>query len=146
MATIAKKIFINARPSKVFKFVVNPENWMKFVTSLTEVRGLSAAEIGEGSSFSWTYRMMGIPFHGRGYVSEFVHNKRFGLRMEGKFPINESYTFMSVEDGTELSIKIEYEMGSKIMNVIADKGLMEKLNRKESENVLAKIKLFCEGT
>jgi hypothetical protein len=89
--------------------------------------------------------MMGMNFHGRGHVTENTKNKKFGLKMEGSFPITESYTFLPTEKGTELSIEVQYEMPGKIMSVVANKGLMEKINKKEADNVLSKIKLLCEA-
>jgi uncharacterized membrane protein len=145
MAIVAKKIVINAPVAKVFGFVTNPENWTKYVTSLVEVKNVSSPVAEKGSTFNWTYRMMGMNFHGRGHVTGNVKAKRFGLKMEGSFPITESYTFSAVEKGTELSIEVDYEMPGKIMSVVANKGLMEKINKKESENVLSKIKMLCEA-
>ena len=145
MPTVNRKIIIHAPVAKVFEFVTNPENWTRYVTSLTDVRDLSSPHIEPGTTFKWTYRMFGMNFHGIGRIAENVKNKKFGLKMEGSFPILESYSFTKTEEGTELHAEIQYEMPGKIMSVIANKGLMEKVNKKEAENVLAKIKMFCES-
>lgn len=145
MPTVTRKIQINAPVAKVFEFVTNAENWTKYVTSLIEVKELSSPHIEPGTTFKWTYRMIGMNFHGVGRITENVKNKRFGLKMEGSFPILETYSFIKTEDGTELNAEIQYEMPGKIMKVIANKGLMEKVNKKEAENILAKIKMFCEA-
>ncbi len=144
MPTISRKIAIKAPVAKVFDFVTAPENWTRYVTSLTEVKNLSSPSAEKGMTFAWTYRMFGMNFHGRGHVTELSRNKSFGLKMEGSFPILESYSFTKTDDGTELSAEITYEMPGKILGVVAKKGLMEKINRKEAETVLSKIKLFCE--
>ena len=145
MATVSKKIAIKAPVEKVFSFVVSPDNWTRYVTSLTDVRDVSSPDAGVDTTFKWEYRMMGMKFHGRGRVTENVKNRKFGLMMEGSFPITETYTFSKVDSGTELGIEIEYEVPGKIMSVVANKGLVEKMNKKESEAVLSKIKLLCEG-
>ena len=145
MPTVTKKITINAPVAKVFEFVTNAENWTRYVTSLVDVKELSSPHIEPDTTFKWTYRMLGMNFHGVGRITENVKNKRFGLKMEGNFPILETYTFTKTEGGTELNAEIQYEMPGKIMNVIANRGLMEKVNKKEAENVLAKIKMFCES-
>lgn len=145
MSTVSKKVLINASVSKVFGFVTDPENWTKYVTSLVEVKNVSSPKAEKGTTFNWTYRMLGMNFHGRGQVTENTKNKKFGLKMEGSFPIEESYVFTSLEEGTELSIEVQYEMPGKVMSVLANKGLMEKINKKESDNVLSKIKMFCEA-
>ncbi|MBI5640800.1 MAG: SRPBCC family protein [Nitrospirae bacterium] len=144
MATVSKKIVIKAPVDKVFTFVVNPENWTRYVTSLTDIKELSSPAPSVDTTFRWEYRMMGMKFHGKGRITENIKNKRFGLKMEGSFPITETYTFAKVDSGTELSIEVEYEVPGRIMSVVANKGLVEKMNKKESEAVLSKIKMFCE--
>ena len=145
MAKVSKKISINAPVSKVFSFVTSPDNWTRYVTSLVDVKDVSSSDVKPGTTFRWTYRMLGMNFHGRGYITENVKNKKFGMKMEGSFPIHETYIFIPDGDSTELSVEVEYEMPGKIMGVIANKGLMEKINKKESDNVLSKIKLLCEA-
>ncbi len=144
MATISKKIVINAPVGKVFDFVTSPENWTKYVTSLINVSDVSSKQVGSGTTFKWEYRMLGMNFRGKGFVVENVKNKKFGLKMEGGFPIVESYTFTPVEKGTELLFEIEYEVPGKLMGSIANKVVLEKLNKKEAANVLGKVKTLCE--
>ncbi len=144
MPKISKKIVINSSVDKVFKFVTNPDNWTKYVTSLSDVRDVSSPKAEKGTTFKWTYRMLGMNFSGKGHVTENVKNARFGMKMEGSFPILETYLFTPVDKGTELSVEVEYEAPGKIMGVISNRGVIEKLNKKESENVLSKIKILCE--
>lgn len=145
MAKVSKNISINAPVSKVFSFVTSPENWTKYVTSLVDVKDVSSPKVEPGTTFRWTYRMLGMNFHGKGQVTENIKNKKFGMKMEGSFPITETYNFSSDDKGTELYVEVEYDMPGKIMGVIANKGLMEKINKKEAETVLGKIKLLCEA-
>lgn len=145
MPTVTKKITIKAPVAEVFEFVTNPENWTRYVTSLVDIKELSSPTIEPGTTFRWTYRMLGMNFHGVGRITDNVKNRRFGLKMEGSFPILETYAFSKVEGGTELNAEIQYEMPGKIMSVVANRGLMEKVNKKEAEAVLAKIKMFCES-
>lgn len=145
MAIVTKKISINAPVGKVFSFVTNPENWTRYVTSLIDVRDVSSPTVEKDTTFRWTYRMLGMNFHGKGCVTENIRNKKFGLKMEGRFPIHESYGFSPMHKGTELLFHIQYEMPGKIMSVVANRRLVEKINKKEVDTVLNKIKLLCES-
>lgn len=144
MATISEKIVINAPVEKVFGFVTNPDNWTEYVTSLTEVSNVTSPRLEPGTSFDWEYRMLGIRLHGSGKVNSNVSGREFGLTMEGTVPISEHYTFASNGAGTELAIRIEYDLPSRVLEKIANSSLVEKLNRREALNVLEKVKLFCE--
>lgn len=144
MATITRKIVINAPVEKVFSFVVSPDNWTKYVTSLVDVRDLSSPAVEKGTTFVWKYRMIGMDFGGKGTVTENVKNEKFGMKMEGGFPITENYGFRTVDGGTELTVEVIYETPSRIMQVVSKSGLVEKLNQKEADGVLEKIKILCE--
>jgi len=144
MPLITKKVQIKAPVSRVYSFVTDPNNWTKFVTSLVNVRDLSSDKAEKGMTFNWTYRMLGVNFHGPGQIMELVRNKRFAMKMEGAHPIQENYTFTATNTGTEIVVEIEYEIPGKIMSAVSKTGLVEKLNKKEAGNVLNKIKMFCE--
>lgn len=144
MAAITRKITISAPLDKVFSFVTSPDNWTKYVTSLVDVRDLSSPKVEKGTTFAWQYRMLGINFGGKGTVTENVINEKFGMKMEGGFPITENYAFRKVDGGTELSVEVIYETPSKILQAVSKSGLVEKLNQKEADGVLEKIKILCE--
>lgn len=144
MATISERIVINAPVEKVFGFVTNPANWTEYVTSLTDVSNVSSPGLEPGTSFDWEYRMLGIRLHGNGKVSANVNGREFGLAMNGTIPITEHYTFTTNSVGTELAIRIDYDLPAKVLEKIANSSLVEKLNRREAVSVLEKVKLFCE--
>jgi len=144
MSTVSRKIMINAPIEKVFQFVTNPDNWTKYVTSLVDVRDVSSPAVGKGATFVWKYRMLGMDFGGKGTVTENIRNEKFGMKMEGGFPITENYGFKSVGGGTELTVEVIYETPSKIMQAVSKSGLVEKLNQKEADGVLEKVKMLCE--
>lgn len=146
MSVINKSISINAPLSKVFGFVTSPENWTRYVTSLVDVSDFSGDAPAKGSTFNWTYKMMGFKFKGKGEVTENVKNKKFGLQLQSKVKINEHYEFESKGDGvTELHVRVEYEMPGEMMKFVTDNRLVERLNNLEAKNVLDKIKMLCES-
>jgi uncharacterized membrane protein len=145
MPVISQSITINAPVSKVFDYVVTPENWTRYVTSLMDVTDLSDDAPAKGSTFSWVYKMMGLKFSGKGTVTENEKDKSFGLMLEGKHTIKEAYEFLDKGDGAaELKINIEYEVPG-VLGVIANNVIVEKLNNIEATQVLEKIKTMCEA-
>ena len=146
MSEVSESIVISAPVEKVFGVVTTPENWTKYVTSLTEVSNMSENIPQKGSTFVWEYKMMGVKFRGKGTVTENDQNKAFCLSMEGKFPIKETYDFSQEGNGTtRLAVKIQYDIPGELLGMIADKLLLEKLNVSESKNVLEKIRMLCEA-
>ena len=145
MAEIAKSIKINAPLSKVFDYVTDPKNWTKYVTSLVDVRNISNDVPVADTTFEWTYRMLGINNDGIGKIVEFEKDRKLAIEMEGAFPIKETYTFAGDENSTELSFEIRYEVPGKVLGVIADKLLVERLNVMEADVTLNKVKDLCEA-
>ena len=144
MPIIEQKITINAPLAKVYNFVTTASNWTEYVTSLTEVSNVSSPGLEPGTTFDWEYRMLGVKLSGTGRVTENEFQKSFGMRMEGTIPMSEHYTLREQDGVTELAIRIDYQMPGKVLEKIANSKLVEKLNKREGENVLGKIKLLCE--
>ncbi len=144
VSRISKAIRIKAPLDKVFDFVTDHTNWTKFVNGLVGIRNVSGTVITAGITFEWSYRMVGINFNGRGEVVSFHKNREFSMKMDGAFPVRETYRFEKDAHGTMLSVDIEYEMPGKVLGAIADRLIIERLNRKEAESILKRIKTICE--
>lgn len=145
MAQITQSIRINASLATVFEYVTKPENWTRYVTSLVDVRNISDNVPKAGTTFEWTYRMLGINNDGKGRIVEFEQGKKFAMEMEGSFPIKETFDFKGDSESTELTFGIKYDVPGKVLGVIADKLVVERLNVKEAVAVLNKIKDICEA-
>jgi len=146
MASVRESVTIDKPVEHVFRYVTDPENWTRYVTSLTDVRELSPKTVGPGTAFVWEYRMLGMRFGGKGIVEEHEENRRFSMKMEGNFPIRETFEFTPEGDGTRLTFSIEYEIPNKVLSVVANSSVVESLNAKEVKAVLDKVKVLCEGT
>lgn len=144
MATIKRTITIDAPVEKVFNFMTTPDNWTRYVNSLTNVGDFSSDALAPGTTFTWEYRMLGVKMHGTGTVTEFLKNRVFAMKMAGTVPVSEHYTFTPSGDATELAMAMTYELPAKVLEKIASSSIAEKLNQKEAQNVLEKIKVFCE--
>ncbi|MBI5195828.1 MAG: cobalamin B12-binding domain-containing protein [Nitrospirae bacterium] len=142
---ISMSVKISAPVGKVFDYVTNPENWTRYVTSLVDVRNLSTKTVKAGMTFEWTYRMLGMNMDGKGRITEFHKDKKFAMQMEGSFPIREVYFFSGDSKATTLTFEIHYEVPGKVLGVIANRLVIEKLNRKEAVAVLKKVKDICEA-
>lgn len=144
MPTIEQKITINASVAKVYAMIANASNWTEYVSSLTDISNVSSPGLEPGTTYDWEYRMLGVKLSGTGVVTDNVPLKSFAMRMEGTIPMTEKYTMREVNGATELTIAIDYQMPGRVLEKIANSKLVEKLNIREGENVLAKVKLLCE--
>lgn len=141
---ITRRIKINAPVERVFEYVTDPANWTHYVTSLVDVRNISNRTLKTGTTYEWTYRMLGINLDGKGKVVEYQKDRKFSMEMEGAFPIRESFTFEGDGQETELVFEIRYDVPGKVLGVIANRLVIEKMNVKEAVAVLEKVKTICE--
>ena len=144
-SSVAESVRIHAPVAKVFDYVTDPDNWTKYVTSLVSVRDRSATAPEPAMTFAWTYRMLGINFTGTGEVTALRKNKAFAMRMQGAFPVEEHFRFEQDGSFTVLTVRVEYEVPGKVLGVIANRLVVEKVNRREAQAVLRKIKTICEA-
>jgi uncharacterized membrane protein len=144
MATVEDRIFISAPVEKVFRSVTSPENWTRYVPSLTHVGNLSTPQIEPGTTFEWEYRVLGEKLRGTGHVNQVVPNAKFSMSMNGSVSISEAYTFTPVSGGTELSVRIGYALPGALLSAVASGPLGEKVSRMEGRHVLERIKILCE--
>jgi anaerobic magnesium-protoporphyrin IX monomethyl ester cyclase len=142
---IIRKINIQAPVSSVFEYVTDPKNWTHYVTSLVDVRNISDSSLKAGTTYEWTYRMLGINLDGTGSVVHYTKDNKFALEMEGAFPIRETFTFQGDAQSTLLTFEIRYNVPGKVLGVMADKLVIEKLNVTEAVAVLNKVKDICES-
>jgi anaerobic magnesium-protoporphyrin IX monomethyl ester cyclase len=142
---IIRKININAPVRSVFEYVTDPKNWTHYVTSLVDVRNISSDPLKAGTTYEWTYRMLGINLDGIGSVVDFIKDRKFAMEMEGAFPIRETFTFQGDSTSTLLTFEIRYNVPGKVLGVMADKLVIEKLNVTEAVAVLNKVKDICES-
>ena len=89
--------------------------------------------------------MLGINLDGTGSVVHYTKDNKFALEMEGAFPIRETFTFQGDAQSTLLTFEIRYNVPGKVLGVMADKLVIEKLNVTEAVAVLNKVKDICES-
>jgi len=145
MASVRESVLIDVPVEKSFSYVTSPENWTRYVTSLTEVRDFSLDTVQKGMEFTWEYRMLGMKFGGKGTVEEFEPAKKFAMKMEGGFPIREVFEFENQGGKTLLTFSIEYEIPNKVLSIVANSSVVEGLNAREVKSVLEKVKVLCEA-
>ena len=89
--------------------------------------------------------MLGVNLSGKGKVISIKKNREFSMAMEGAFPIRETFQFDGDSNSTTLTFQINYNIPGKVLGVIANKLVVEKLNVKEAVAVLNKVKSICEA-
>lgn len=145
MGHISNSININSPLPKVFEYVTNPQNWTRYVPSLISVKNVSNDPPVKGTTFDWTYRVLGMNFKGKGSVTAYSKDKKFAIKMYGAFPITETFIFEGDANSTILSFEVSYELPGKVLSVVSKMPVIERVHTREAGEVIRRLKDLCEA-
>ena len=142
MAKISRNSTVNARVEKVFSYISDPLNQLEWLPSISSVRDVSGE--GKGQTFSWTYKMAGLPLKGKTETIEYVANKRIGLKTTGGVKSTWTWQFSGAGDKTQVDLAIEYAVPVPVLGKLAE-ALVTRQNAREATLALANIKSRMES-
>jgi uncharacterized membrane protein len=142
MAKISRKNTINAPLEKVFSYISNPLNQLEWLPSISSVRDVSGE--GKGQTFSWTYKMAGLPLKGKTETVEYVANKKIGLKTAGGVKSTWNWQFSGAGNKTEIDLAIEYFVPVPVVGKLAER-LVTRQNAREATLAMANIKSRMES-
>jgi uncharacterized membrane protein len=142
MAKISRKNTINAGTEKVFSYISNPMNQLEWLPSITSVRNVSGE--GKGQTFSWTYKMVGLPLTGKTETTEYVPNKRIVLKTSGGVASTWTWQFSKAAGKTEIDLSVDYKVPVPILGKLAEK-LVLRQNAREASLAMGNIKNRMES-
>ncbi len=145
MAHIKKDILVNAPLQRVFDMIYDFENVPKWMVGMEEVRNISPGERGVGSSFEWTYNMVGVKFDGSSRIVSLDPPRKAVIESTGGIDSTWTWTYVAEGQGTRLTCDLEYEVPGAGLGKIADKLVVERTNAKNLEKGLENIKALVEG-
>jgi uncharacterized membrane protein len=120
-------IVVNVPVEKVWALFDDVEklpDWMSLMTEVSNVQGQ-----GEGSTYNWTYKFMGVPFKGTTKVLEEVPNKKRVVKSEGGISSTWTWEFASVEGGTKISVMVEYGVPGQVLGKFVEPFVVKQGNR-----------------
>jgi len=145
MAHIRKDIFVNVPLQQVFDMIYDFESIPKWMVGMEDVHNISPGERGEGSSFEWTYNMMGLKFAGSSRIVSLDPPRKAIIEATGGIDSTWAWTYVAEGEGTRLTCDLEYTVPGSGLGKIADRLVVERSNAKNLEQSLANIKTLAEG-
>jgi uncharacterized membrane protein len=143
MERIEKKILIEVEAARVFDHLGDPRNLLEIWPSLMEVTNVEMKEGGR-ATWDWTYKMAGLRFHGRSETTEVERPRRRVTRNEKGIPSTFEWTFSQRDHGTEVVVRVEYELPLPLLGHVAELFLRHS-NEREAETLLQNLKERLEA-
>jgi uncharacterized membrane protein len=112
MATLEISTVINRPVEEVFAFVVDPENYPKWMSGISEVTITSAGPIGVGTTYRSVLTFLGRRIETEAEFTEYEPNHSYAQKSKsGPFPAQNRGTFERMEGGTLVNVTLAAEPG-----------------------------------
>lgn len=148
MAHVKDSIFIKATPGKVHAFAADPYKWCHWFVGLGEVKSVE----GDGSAGTvvhHTYLMTGvhIPLTTRVVENRSEADGSFHWRGENDGPLAGwlSWDYQPKDDGTMVTLQIEYAMPGGVPGELASRLFIERNQERAAQLTLENLKHLTEG-
>ena len=142
MASWKNSIAIDAPADRVFAYVDEPTNLAEWLPSIVEVRNVIGT--GAGQQFEWTAKMLGRLLRGQSTVIEHAPNKCGVHQTIGMVSSTFGYFVEPHDEGTELTLEIEYSVPFHLGGRIAEHVLVRR-NAREFQLALDNVKELMEA-
>jgi len=143
MPRLERSVTVNAPVEKVFSYVTDAKNMPEWLPGMVEVTDIVRTDQGVGSHYRWTYKMMGIPFHGENKTLEYLPNERLVLENTG-IPSTWTWQFTPQDGGTRIDLAVEYSIPVPVLGKMAER-IVTRQNEREADLAMANIKARLEG-
>jgi carbon monoxide dehydrogenase subunit G len=142
MASWKNSVAIHAPVDRVFGYVDDPTTLAEWLPGMFQVHSVNGAA--EGQQHEWTYKMAGVPLRGQAVVVEHVPNVRAVHQSIGMIHVTFAYSVDSVDEGTLLTLEIEYTIPVPVLGRLAERIVLAR-NEREFEMALTNVKEALEA-
>ena len=143
MIVVDKEVMVDAPIEKVYDYVSDPSNMVKYWPSVMETKDLKPLPNG-GYRARWVYKMAGIRLKGTGEHTEVVPNQYLVIETKGGVRSKIFWTFRSWEDATKVTLTVEYKMPIPLLAELAE-VIVAKMNDREGDLIMANLKVILEA-
>lgn len=145
MAKANASIVIHKPIQEVFKYTASPHNGPAFISNLNENSNIQPEQAGVGQKFDWRFNMQGVDLRGQAEVTEYDPPHKSKIVSTGGSSSTWIYSFQEEGDGTKVTLEVEYEVPENVMNKLANKLIIEKMNQDSAEQSLQNLKTILEN-
>ncbi len=146
MAQITKSIEILAPVEKVFDFVANPHNTVKYSPQFQKFEPVGPKERGLGARVEASGIIMGMSINTTLEIVEFVENRKFVSRSINGVKSVSIWEFKPLQNGaTEVTFTSDYKLPGSKLGWLLDKMVIEKDVEKTTVESLVNLKKLLEA-
>ncbi len=146
MTHISRSTSIARPPDAVFALMTDVDRLPAWAATVVETRDLSHPTLEVGCTFRQTFRVLGHELDSEWRVTEFDPPRRVTYEASsaegGRLEMVQ--TVRPLEQGSEVTLEIDYELPGGILGRIADRVIAERQNEHDAERSLEALKRIAE--
>lgn len=144
MSNITRTVHINSQPEKVLEYIADVNHHPAFLSALKSVDNISGASETVGTSWDWSFIMAGVELQGRAETADYQAGKLYSFKTSNGADSTFMYEVAPENDGTLLTITVDYELPESVLTKVADKSVIEKYNEDEADRVGENLRAILE--
>ncbi|MGB1285517.1 MAG: SRPBCC family protein [Aggregatilineales bacterium] len=144
MANIEKSVVINASSDAIDAYAIDANTWTQWFEGAESVQ-VDDTFPEEGGKVVVSYKASGMSFDITMTSQEVVHGSHLVMRMEGMINGTQSWRYTEEGDATRVDAMLDYEMSGGGLGAIADKLIVERMNKSNLGTSLTNLKRIVEG-
>jgi carbon monoxide dehydrogenase subunit G len=137
-------IQVNNTPEAIIDYVADVNNRTLYLPSLSAVANINREEGEVGTSWRWTWTLLGVDFEGVGHCTEYVPGYSYSFVTEGGIASKFTYRAESAGDGTQLTIRVEFDVPESLLSQVGIDALIESAKQSETEQIANNLKTILD--
>lgn len=136
-------ISINAPIEKIFNAVADPKELTQYAPA-----GVATDVVGNpdelGSYANYDYHLAGMTFHARATVLEVDKPNKIVHELSGAMPGKWTWSLEQDDQAIRVKFSVNYGLPWGILGTIANALLLGRMNQKNAEKTVKRLKVYCE--
>ncbi|MBB76432.1 MAG: hypothetical protein CMJ75_18155 [Planctomycetaceae bacterium] len=137
-------VSISNSPETVIDYVTDMQNRTLYLNPLQSISNLQGQATEVGSSWNWSWVMLGVELEGVGVCTEYAAGKRYAFRTEGGIVSTFTYQVESEESGTKLTITVDFEVPAAVAALPGGESLLTDMEQSEAEKTVQNLKAILD--
>lgn len=142
------KVQVSARidntPKAVIDYIADRRNSPMYLSSLKSVSDVKGDPSAVGTTWKWTWVMLGIEFEGHGRCIEHEPGKRYSFKTEGGIESTFTYEADPAETGTNLTVDVEFVLPDTLLSRVGIDSMIKAFRKAEADHATQNLKMILD--
>ena len=137
--TIERRLQLDNTPEAVMAYIADVRNRPMYIPHLDSVSEIEGDPSAAGTRWKWIFSVLGLSFEGEAHCAESVPGQRDVTVTEGGIRSTWTYDAAPAGDGTDLTVRLEYEVPARALPILPVDSVVESLRNAEADRLVSNL-------